>query len=149
MLPLVDEIDEQLIRLLQKDARRSSGSLAAELKVSSATVRRRINRLTQNGILRIVALTDPTRVGYPLTAAIALKVETEKLDDLTDRLAKQSEVKWLSSATGRFDIIAVAQFRSTNEITNFLRRVLANQEGVKDTETYICLEVKKGRYMPI
>ncbi|MFQ5874857.1 MAG: Lrp/AsnC family transcriptional regulator [Dehalococcoidia bacterium] len=61
-----DSLDEQLVHLLEWDARQSSEALAKQLQVSPSTVRRRIRKLMQSGILRTVAFVDPTKLGFPL-----------------------------------------------------------------------------------
>ncbi len=140
-----DSLDKPLIELLQVDAHQSSEKLARQLKVSPSTVRRRIRGLITSGVLHIVAVVDPDKVGFPLTAIIALDIAHEKLDSAMNMLASRSEVKWVSSTTGRFDVMAYAQFRSTEELSSFVEKELARMEGLRDSETFICLRVRKGR----
>lgn len=142
-----DSIDEELARLLGKDARLSSEQLAKQLKVSSATVRRRMRILIKSGALRILGLIDPKKWGYALPVLIALDVSHDKLEETTQHLAKYPEVRWVSTTTGRYDIIALTRFRTTDYLAEFLKSNVYTLEGVKDTETFICLDVKKDRYI--
>jgi len=144
-----DRLDERLVHLLEKDAAQSSEALAKQLSVSAATVRRRVRRLIQSGALRIVAVVDPNKVGFPLAAVIAFDVDHDKLDSVTQLLASRPEVRWVSTTTGRFDILVLVRFRSTNELSDFIQRELVDIEGVRGSETFICLDVKKGRYIQI
>ena len=144
---MLDNIDKQLIQMLQKDARQSSASLAKKLKVSPATIRRRMRKLLQSNVLRIVAAVDPTKIGFPLSALIAFDVAHEELNSAMKMLAGRPEVKWVSSATGRFDILALAWFQSTDELSDFMQKELAQLKGIRDSETFVCLHVEKGRYM--
>lgn len=144
-----DSLDEHLVQLLERDASQTSGTLAKQLNVSASTVRRRLRKLTQSGVLRFIAVVDPSKIGVILTTVIALDVTHEKLDLVTRLLANRPEVKWVSITTGRFDIIAFAQFRSTYELSTFVQRELANIEGLRNSETFICLDVKKGYYTQI
>ncbi len=146
---MVDSTDEQLIHLLQDDAHRSSEALAKQLKVSSATVRRRIEKLIHSGILRIAAIVDPSKVALPLTALIALNVMHKNLDPVMAEIAGRKEIKWVSTATGRFDILALALFHSTEELSDFMRKEITQIEGITETETFICLHVEKGRFLQI
>ena len=146
---MTDSLDEKLIQLLEKDARQSSEVLAKQLNVSPATVRRRIKRLIQSGVLRMMALVDPDKVGFPLIAVIAFDVAHDRLEAAMQTLADLPEVTWVSTTTGRFDILALVRFRSTEELSTFVQKELPNMEGLRDSETFICLQVKKGRYMPI
>ncbi len=143
-----DSIDEQLVRLLGQDARQNSETLAKQLKLSSATVRRRLRKLIRDDLLHIVGVIDPTKFGFPVVVVITLNVSLNKLESAMEALAKQPEILWLSTTTGRFDVIALAGFRSTNRLAEFVTKELAQLEGVKDSETFVCLDVKKGHYVP-
>ncbi len=142
----IDALNKRLIKLLQDDARRSGDVLARELGVSSATVRRRIRALIKDDVMRIQAVLAPDKVGLPLAVVIAFDVAHDKLESVMEFLADRPEVKWLSSCTGRFDIMAVAWFSSTEELSEFVQKQLVKLEGVRDSETFVCLQVKKPRY---
>ncbi len=146
---MIDSIDKPLIQLLGGDALQSSEVLAKQLNVSAATVRRRIRRLIKDGTLRIVAVVDPNKVGLPLAALLALDVPHEQLDMVTDALAKHPDVKWVSTTTGRFNIMAMVRSSSTDDLATFMQKELPRLEGVKNSETLICLRVKKGQYIRI
>ena len=145
----IDSLDRELIRLLEKDAEQTSGALAQFLKVSPSTVRRRIRKLAQMGVLRTTALVDPSMLGFSLTVIIALDVDHRKLESALQMLANRPEIIWVSSTSGRFGILAYGLFRSTNELWDFIQGQLDDIEGLKGTETFICLKVKKGRYVQV
>ena len=145
----MDSLDKQLIQLLHKDGRQSSEALAKQLKVSSATVRRRVRKLIQDEVVRIVAVADPAQVGLPLSVVIGLDVTHDKLESVMQMLANQTEIAWLATTTGRFDVMAIARFASTDELYKFMQSELANMEGLRDSETFICLHVQKAPYMPV
>jgi Lrp/AsnC family transcriptional regulator for asnA, asnC and gidA len=140
----LDLIDDQLIKLLEQNAWQSSKIIAKQLKVSSATIRRRIRRLTQNGVLRAVAIADVSKVGTPLTSMVALNISHESVDSVMRAMISLPEVKWVASTTGRFDILALTRFHSTEELFEFLRGELPKINGVKESETFICLHVIRG-----
>ncbi len=144
---MYDSLDEQLVQLLGKDARQTSKALAKQLKVSAATVRRRVGKLIQSSAIRIVAVADSKKIGFPLTAIIAFDVSHEKIESAMQMLASREELIWVSTTTGRFDILALAIFRSTDELSNFVQRDLANIEGLRGTETFICLHIEKGQHV--
>ena len=144
-----DSKDERLVRLLGQDARQNSETLAKQLNLSSATVRRRLRKLIRSDLLHIVGIVDPSDFGFPVAAVIGLDVDHDKLESAVDALANRPETNWVSTTTGRFDIIVLAWFPSTNSLSNFLTKELAQIEGVRDSETLICLDVKKGRYAPL
>lgn len=129
-----------------KDARQSSEKLAIHLNISAATVRRRVRRLIKNDILRIVGVADPAKFGLGLGVVINLDVEHSKVDSVMEWLIGRTEIKWAATTTGRFDIIAVARFESTEHLSSFFTKDLTGLEGIKDTETLVSLDVRKGRY---
>ncbi len=142
----MDDLDKQIASLLQQDGRQSSHMLAKQLHVSSATIRRRLKNLLQSGTIRIVAALDPVQAGYSLQALVAFDVEHSELNNVTDKLAEHPEVKWVVTTTGRFDVMAFAVLSSPSELSEFMQGEITRIKGVKDTETFICLTVKKGHY---
>lgn len=144
-----DSFDEQLVSLMEQNARQNSETLAKRLKVSSATVRRRLRKLIQSDLLHIIGVVDPTKFGFSLHVVIFLDVANDKLEIALEALINQPEIKWVSTTTGRFDIVAIAGFTSTDCLSDFLIRQLGQMEGVRNSETLVCLDVKKGRYVPL
>lgn len=140
---MMDSIDRKLIQLLSKDGRQSSQQLSKQLNVSAATVRRRINNLIKSGIIRITAVVDVEKYGIAQAAVFALKVEQNKLESVMQSLAKLPEIKWVSTTTGRQDILAGARFSSTDELYKFMRQNFPRIEGIKETETSICLHLER------
>ena len=142
----IDAIDEQILQYLSLDAWQSSEILAKKISVSSATVRRRIKKLVKDGILHVGAFVDPVKIGQALGAVIALGVPHNKIDTVAQHLAERHEVKWVSSTTGRYDIIVFLRLASTDELANFIQNELPKLEAVRDSETFICLRIHKGYY---
>ena len=144
---MTDSIDEQIVRLLGQDARQNSETLAKRLNLSSATIRRRLKKLFRSDSLRIVGVVDPARFGLPLAVVITLDVSNDKLESAVELLANRPEIEWVSSTTGRFDIVALGRFSSAGGLSEFLTNQLAQIEGVRNSETFICLDVSKGRFV--
>jgi len=143
----LDEIDKKLIKLLEQNAWQRSVALAKVLHISSATVRRRLRRLIQKGVLRAVAFVDPSTVALPLTTIIALDVAHQDLNNIIEALTGLSEIMWCGLTTGQFDVILLAQFPSIKELHEFLRVKLAVVEGIRNSETFVCINVEKGRHL--
>ncbi len=144
---MLDSLDRRLLERLGENALQSSDRLAKQLNVSPSTIRRRMHRLNQSGVFRVSALMNPAEVGYPLVAVIAFDVAHDTIDAVTQSLAKRPEVKWIAITTGRYDVLVLACFRSNDELSEFLQKGLAGLDGIRDTETYICLQMKKGQYI--
>jgi Lrp/AsnC family transcriptional regulator, regulator for asnA, asnC and gidA len=143
----MDETDSALMEILQKDAHFSSDELAKQLHVSSATVRRRTRKLIRDGVIRIVALTDPKKVGLSTIVGIMLEFNLKNLDKSADDLTQYKQVKSVALTTGRFNCTVLAFFSSTDEFQEFMRTVVSNLEGLTSVETHIFLEYKKGRFL--
>ena len=142
-----DSLDDSVVKLLERNAWQSSEALAKQLHVSSSTIRRRIRRLTQEGVLRAVAIADLSKTGVPLTAVLALNVELQGVDAALKTITNFPEVKWVATTTGRFDILALARFHSTDELATFVRKELAKVKGMKGSETFVCLHVERGDHI--
>jgi Lrp/AsnC family transcriptional regulator for asnA, asnC and gidA len=145
----LNSLDKQIVQLLMQNARQTSGTLAKQLKVSSATIRRRINRLVKTEAIRIIAAIDQKHLGLSFTTVIALDVTHDKLDSVARLLATKEQVMWISTTTGRFDIIAIASFASTEDFYEFMQRELTNVEGLNNSETFVCLHLQKGHNLPV
>ncbi len=144
----MDSLDEKLMMLLGKNARQSSDALAKQLRVTAATVRRRMRILLQKDVLHIVGIIDPKKIGLPLAVVMAFDVAHENLESFLEMLADRTEIKWVSTTTGRFDVITIARFRSTEELSEFMRKEIGHTKGLRGSETFVCLDVKKGSYSP-
>jgi len=145
----MDSLDEKLVRVLGADARQNVDVIAKQFKVSPSTIRRRIAGLIRSGILRIIGVVDPDKVGYPLCAVVALNTSRKHLNSIVDMLASRPEVKWLAVTSGQYDIIAIVFFPSFEELSGFVRGELDTLGGISESKTFICMEVKKGRFVPL
>ena len=102
----LDEIDRQIISILQHDGRASFAEIAQQLNVSAGMIRVRYNRLTEMGVVRVVGITNPLRMGYEKMALIGIKVDGNKLVEIANEVAALDEVIYLIIVSGAYDIIA-------------------------------------------
>jgi DNA-binding Lrp family transcriptional regulator len=140
-----DEFDLKLAQIVGRDARQSSEEIAKQLNVNSATVRRRLKNLIDNGYLHIVGVVDPVDFGLPVAVILSLDVDNDQLDTVLNLLLEKPEIKWAAITTGRFDITAIGRFPSIGEVAVFITKQLGRVKGLRNTETSICLNVEKGR----
>lgn len=143
LLIMVDPFDKELISLLEHDARQTSEKLAEQLSVSPSTVRRRMSELIKNGVISIVAIPEPKQIGLSLIAIVAFQISHEKMDSFLKTVGSRKEVKCLYATSGRFDAIALMWFSSTEQLYEFMEREVSKIEGIKATETFVCLHVEK------
>ena len=138
-----DQLDRQIISMLQADGRCSNREIARNLGVPEATVRYRVRRLTESGLLRITALVEPERLGYTLTAVVSIQAEAELVPQIAKLLASFPEVMYLVITTGEFDIILTATFLDQDDLYAFLTDRLAKIDGVTRSNTAIGLNIVK------
>ena len=142
----LDELDHKIIALLQEDGRSSNAGIARLVGVSEGTVRRRLKRLVEEGYVRVMALLDPVKMGYASEALIGVQVDPDKTDQVSADLAELEEINWVSITTGSFDIFAWATLETSQQLGVFLRTKVGTIEGVRRTETFVNLMVKKRWY---
>lgn len=136
---MVDELDRKLIAILRKNSRQTSDALGAQLGVDSSTVRRRIKKLVNQGIVTFYAHPNPAAIGFPVKAIIGLNTESQKMHTILDTLGRREEIRWIYPTTGRFDIIAMCWFASNRAIYDFLENIIGRLKGIRNTETFVCL----------
>ena len=137
MARVVTETDRAIIRLLQQNARISYAELSRATGIPESTVRRRMDRLHQRGVIEFAMLADPSRLGYDLRAMIGLKVELRQLEEIAETLRGMNEVTFAAFLTGNFDIIIQVVVRSQEALVEFLTQRLAPIAGVRSSETFV------------
>ena len=135
--------DLDIIGRLTKDARASAASIAADLGMPESTVRHRMNRLVQEGVIEFAALTNPLQLGYHIWALMHVQVEMPRVRLVAERLAAAPEVYFVGVTTGSYDVFAGAVFRSNDELLDFITNRLAKVPGVVRTTTSNVLQVVK------
>jgi len=141
-----DRLDRRIITMLQADGRCSNREIARNLGVPEATVRYRVRRLTEGGLLRITALIEPERLGYDLTAVVSVQAQAPLIKAISETLARFPEVMYLVVTTGVHDIVFTATFRNHDHMYEFISERLAPIEGVARIETAIGLRVLKREF---
>src|SRR3954451_3006617 len=101
----VSDLDKRIIEHLQQDGRRPFTQIAADLGVFEAAVRARTNRLVDRGILQVVGVTDPLKLGFQQMAMIGIRCEAARLMDVAARCAEMPEVDYVVVTAGTYDIL--------------------------------------------
>jgi DNA-binding Lrp family transcriptional regulator len=139
----MDALDRQLISLLRTDGRAPVAGLAAGLGVSRATVKARLDRMVDDGVIQgfTVVLNDPGAEG--VRAITLIEVEGRSAEAVIRRLRGFTEVRTLYSTNGRWDVVAEIEVASLPAFDETLRRI-RDVEGITVTETSILLASRKG-----
>ena len=141
---VLDELDAKLISLLQSNGRASNIELARQVGVSEGTIRRRFRNLLKDEVIRVVAIPDPAKIGRGTTALIGLKVDPARVDPVAGDLAKIDEVQYVAITTGAYDIFLWVTLSSPEELSRFLRNRVGTVPGVRRTETFVNLSIRKS-----
>ena len=146
---IMDELDRKIIGILQKDGRASNAKIARQLGVSEGTIRRRLKRLIEDEAIQVLALPEPSKLGYNTEAIVALQVDPGKIEEVASALADAPEVLNVSITTGAFDLFAWVALPSPEDLHNFLLAVVGNIQGVRRSETFVTMSVKKRTFAPL
>ncbi len=139
----MDNVDRAIMAILQEDGRAPHVELARRLGVSEGTVRRRVAKLLKGGVIRVVAVAEPERLGYHTSAFIGLQVDPAQVEEVATKLAALAETEQVAITTGRYDIFIWVNLESAAALTAFLHRKIGTVEGVRRTETFISLDTRK------
>lgn len=141
-----DEIDLQIINALRKDGRVAFSQIAEQLHVSPGMIRLRYNRLVEEGYLKVVAITNPLRMGFKTMSMIGIRVDGSKLLDVAEKISKLDEVIYMVIASGRFDLFAEAVCRDHEHLLRFITEKLSTIDGVRESESFLHLKIIKEVY---
>jgi Lrp/AsnC family transcriptional regulator for asnA, asnC and gidA len=135
----LDPLDLALIKELEVDGRLNNSYLAKRLRISWRSVRSRLERLVDEGVLQFAAIPSRYPLGYAAEVLVLIKAELSRIDDVAHTVAGFTEVETVVVSAGRFQIIAWASFRDPKHIYSFLRSELGTIHGILSHETLISL----------
>lgn len=143
--PALDDVAKAIIEQLQGDGRKSYAEIGKVVGLSEAAVRARVQKLTDMGVLQIVAVTDPLQLGFHRQAMVGIRVEGDPRL-VADRLENIPQIDYLVLTTGRFDILAEMVCHDDDELTDILHGQIRTLPGVVATETFTYLKLRKQHY---
>jgi Lrp/AsnC family transcriptional regulator for asnA, asnC and gidA len=141
----LDETSKAIIEQLQVDGRRSYAEIGKAVGLSEAAVRQRVQKLTDSGVMQIVAVTDPLQLGFYRQAMIGLKVSGDTRL-VADALAAIPAVDYVVLTAGTFDIMAEVVCESDDDLISLLNSQIRHLDGVISTETFVYLKLHKQLY---
>jgi Lrp/AsnC family transcriptional regulator, regulator for asnA, asnC and gidA len=142
---VLDDIDKAIIRELQLDGRTPYAKLGPAVGLSQAAVRQRVQRLIENGVMQVVAVTDPLLLGFTLEAMIGVEVDGD-LRAVASKVAQVDNVDYVVVTTGRFDLVVEVVCRDHEELLHLINDVIRAIPGVRATETFTYLYLEKQTY---
>ncbi|MBV7333213.1 Lrp/AsnC family transcriptional regulator [Chloroflexi bacterium TSY] len=134
---VLDALDYEILLELRKDGRARAAQIARVVNANERTVRNRIDRLVDQGIIRVAAIMNPEAFGYTSLVEVFLQVEAAKEDHVVDRLLAMEEIIYLAHGFGEQDLIIHACFRENDAMRSFLRQTLPALQGVHVTRSIL------------
>ena len=141
----LDDVDKKIVEALQHDGRLPYTKLALEVGLSEAAVRQRVQRLTDSGVIQIVAVTDPLMLGFRRMAMIGLKVEGD-LRVVANDIAAIPEVSYVVVVSGSFDLMMEVVCEDDDHLLALLNDTVRSIPGVRSTESFTYLKLFKQTY---
>jgi Lrp/AsnC family transcriptional regulator for asnA, asnC and gidA len=142
----MDKIDRAIITRLQYDGRMPFTDIAADLGISEGSVRHRVKRLMDSGVLQIVGIVEPQFLGWNAAGMIGITVRAGQVEAVADQIAQFPEVSYLFMASGGFDLFVEVYCKDMNHFVSFLNQKLQLVPGVQRTETFMILKMYKLSY---
>ncbi len=142
----ISQLDKQILERLQSDGRRPFTQIASELGVSEAAVRARTNRLIERGVLQIVGVTDPLKLGYDQMAMVGVRCRGDQLVEAAEAIGALPEVIYVVITAGAFDLMVETVCEDNEALLRFLSEKLRKVPGVESTETFVYLRIVKQTY---
>src|SRR5215213_3135751 len=138
----LDEVSKSIIEQLQQDGRRSYASIGKVVGLSEAAVRQRVQRLTDSGVMQIVAVTDPLELGFARQAMVGIKVSGPVVP-VADAISELDEVEYVVVTAGSHDLLVEVVAESDEHLLEIISERIRAIDGVVGTETFMYLKLLK------
>jgi Lrp/AsnC family transcriptional regulator for asnA, asnC and gidA len=129
--------DHQMISLLNRDARMTSAEISRRVGLPERTVRNRINRLVNEGVIKLVAVVDPSGLGYDLVVDIFCELDVQHREAVIQALANMPEISYIAVSTGDQDLSLQALFKNSADMHEFITNHLQQIPGIRRTRTVL------------
>jgi Lrp/AsnC family transcriptional regulator for asnA, asnC and gidA len=140
----IDEVDRSIIRALQEDGRTPYSKLGPAVGLSQAAVRQRVQRLTERGVMQVVAVTDPSMLGLGLQAMVGVTVQGN-VRAAADAVAEVPQVEYVVITAGRYDLLVEVVAVDATALLDLVEGI-RSAPGVAGTEILTYLKLVKQTY---
>lgn len=143
--PVLDDVSKAIIEQLQEDGRRSYAEIGKAVGLSEAAVRQRVQKLTESGVMQVVAVTDPMQLGFLRQAMVGIRV-TGDSRVIAEKLSEIPAVDYVVLTAGSFDLLAEIVCENDDDLIELLNQQIRGIAGVQSTETFVYLKLQKQHY---
>lgn len=140
----LDDTDRAIIEMLQADGRMPFTKVAAEVGLTEGAIRQRVQRLTDAGVMQIVAVTDPLSLGVRRVAMIGARVKGDAAAT-AEALTAMVEVEYLVATTGRYDLMFEVVTDDDGHLMQLLSH-LRDRDDIVEVEAFVCLRLFKQTF---
>lgn len=143
--PALDALDYQILDILQRDGRTAYTEMARRLDVAEGTVRKRVSRLLDEGIVHVVGVVEPKYLGRTVTAIVGVRTDGRDVDEIVAEVQTWDEVRYAAACAGTYDFILEVVVGSNEQLYEFLTRRLRATPGVVGSDTSLVMKTVKER----
>jgi len=142
--PPLDEANRRIIEILQREGRCAFSAIGRELGLSETAVRTRVHRLMDAGVLDVVAVTNPLKLGFDVMALVGVQAQAE-LDRVAREVSAWRETSYVVLTSGSYDLLVEVVCEDNRHLLDLVQR-MREIDGVKSTETFMYLDMVKMTY---
>jgi Lrp/AsnC family transcriptional regulator for asnA, asnC and gidA len=142
---VLDDVSKAIIEQLQQDGRRSYAAIGKVVGLSEAAVRQRVQRLTESGVMQVVAVTDPLQLGFARQAMVGIRCRGE-LEVVAEALGELQEVDYVVITAGSYDLLVEVVAESDDHLLELISLKIRTIPNVESTETFMYLKLQKQTY---
>jgi Lrp/AsnC family transcriptional regulator for asnA, asnC and gidA len=132
--PRLDDLDRRIVAALGRDARVSNRQIAADLGVTEGTIRTRLKRLQQEGLVQFTVVTDFRMAGSPNLVMMGIHADPSRVSALAEELSAIEEIGCVIVLLGRYNLMAMGLFKSVEQVDDLVRTRIKTLAGVRDVE---------------
>jgi Lrp/AsnC family transcriptional regulator for asnA, asnC and gidA len=141
----LDQVSKLIIEQLQEDGRRSYAAIARTIGLSEAATRQRVQKLIDEGVIQIVAVTDAEAIGFHRMALLGIKVEGD-IHAVADKLVALEAAEYVVFTAGQFDLLVELMCENDEHLLHTIHESVRTIPGVRSTEAFVYLKVAKENY---
>jgi Lrp/AsnC family transcriptional regulator for asnA, asnC and gidA len=146
----LDDIDKEIIRILQNNARTSYRKIQEELKISIGTIHNRISKLKQNEIIEGYTLKlNNEKLGYRLTFLIRIDIDGKYTEEILKEISEIPEVCSVFHTTGEQSAALICRFKESEDVHNFIRELNKKEFVTRTNSNMILKEYKNTSFVEI
>lgn len=136
----IDEIDINIIRALQRDARANFADIARDCGVSTDTISKRFRKMKKAGIIRgTTILLNPKSFGYDCVASLGIDVSYPHLREVVESIRRMPEIVFCTTSMGRHDIFCIAVFKNVGRLSQ-VKDLIKGHPVVREVTTSIWVD---------